>query len=168
MRFNVIELPGRVKLPARFCCSIIFIPPDAVFLINNEELKRLSNHFFAFLPQRLGRCGINRITAHSFTYSSGQLVRHDMSHVAVLAIFASDLVSGSNDSGPHGSCRTLGNCLPLEGTFALSRTLLIDLVDHISYAARILVTAQFGLNTTRVYGGRARAVVPVPFVEREG
>src|SRR5271154_3206308 len=34
--------------------------------------------------------------------------------------------------------------------------------------ARILVTTQFGLNTTWVHSGGAYATVPVPFVERNG
>jgi hypothetical protein len=37
MRFNVIDLLSRVKLPARVFCSIMSIPPGAVFLSGNDK-----------------------------------------------------------------------------------------------------------------------------------
>jgi hypothetical protein len=64
-------------------------------------VKGLSNQFFTFLPECLGVVWIERITAHAFVYAHGQAVRHEMAHVAVLAVLAADLVSRSNDSRPH-------------------------------------------------------------------
>ena len=49
--------------------------------------------------------------------------------MAVLAIPAPDLVSGSYNTGPDRSCGSLRNAFPVYGRFAGGRQLLIDLVD---------------------------------------
>ena len=85
--------------------------------------------------------------------------------MAVLAISAADLVGGSNHTGPYRSCGTLRNGLPLEGRFALRRQLVIHLVDDPSYATRIDVATQFGIDASGMHGRRAHTTLTVPPVE---
>ena len=59
------------------------------------------------------------------------LVGDDAAHVAVLTVLSADLISRSNYSSPYRSCGSLRNGLQLEERFALGRTLLIDLLDHL-------------------------------------
>src|SRR6266852_1932823 len=131
--------------------------------------KGLSHEFFTFVPERLRRRRIERISAYSFARGAdGQVVRHDIADVAVLAISASDFGSGSHDSGPYGSCGSPRNGLQLEGRLTLCRELLIHEFDHLFYMASVQVATQFGLNTSRMHGRSAHATIPVPFVEGNG
>src|ERR1700720_2946290 len=91
---------------------------------NVECLKRLSNEFFAFLPNCFSIFRIERISAHSFADGADRhLVGNDLADVAILAIPAANLVSGCRDTGPHRSCGSLRNGLPLEGPLTLGRKL---------------------------------------------
>jgi AcrR family transcriptional regulator len=68
---------------------------------------------------------IERISAYSFAYrADGHAVRNDSADVAVLAIPAANLASGSNNTGPRRSCGSLRNGLPLEGRLTLRCKLL--------------------------------------------
>lgn len=59
-----------------------------------------------FLPERLSSRGVQRISPYSFAHGvDGYVIRHDMAHVAVLAIASSNLVRRSDDSGPTPKLR---------------------------------------------------------------
>src|SRR5690349_5915623 len=104
MRFSVIDVPGKVKVPARLVCAIISVLL-ILLVICREKLKRFSDEFFALLPKRLSIVWIESISAHAFADGGyGRVGRHDLAHVAVLAISAADLVGGCNHTGPHGCC----------------------------------------------------------------
>src|SRR6266852_6234212 len=131
--------------------------------------KGLSHEFFTFVPERLRSRRIECISANSFARrADDHVVRHDIADVAVLAISASDFVSGSRDSGPYGSCGSLRNGLQLVGRLTLCRELLIHLLDHLFYMASVQVATQFGLNTSRMHGRSAHATIPMPFIEGDG
>ena len=67
-----------------------------------QALKRLPNQFLTFLPERLGGFWIDRVDAHSFGHGgAGDLIGDDCGDVAVLAIPASDFVSGSDHRRPY-------------------------------------------------------------------
>src|ERR1700733_5635981 len=130
------------------------------------SLKRLSNQFFTFLPERLGSVWIQRISANSFANGADiHIFPRDFADVAILAITAADLVSRSNYGCPNRSCRSLRNRLPLEGSLALCCKLLIHLIDHRLYAARIQMAAQLGVDASRMYGRGAYPTLPMAPVE---
>jgi hypothetical protein len=93
------------------------------------------------------------------------MVRHDMADVAVLAISPADLVSRSNHSGPHRSCGSLRDGLPLEGRLPLGCELLIHLVDHFLYLAGIDIAPQLRVYASRMHSRSAHATIPMPLVE---
>ena len=67
-----------------------------------ESLKRLSDEFLTFLPERFGIFCIERISTYAFADGgNGRVVRHDLADMAVLAISAANLVSRSDHGGPH-------------------------------------------------------------------
>src|ERR1700722_12222406 len=78
---------------------------------------------------------------------------------------STDLVSGSNHRGPHRSCGSLRNGLPLGGRLTRCRELLVHMLDHLSNSARIQVSTQLSLNASWMYSCSTQATVPVPFVE---
>src|SRR4029077_15602619 len=167
MRFNFIDVPGRVKLPASsFFSSISFLLMRYSFISDEEKLKRLSHHFFAFLPERLSGFNIDCISTHSFADGSdGRIVRHDIANVAVLAISPTDFVSRGNYGSPHRRCSSLGNGLPLKGPLPLRGELLINLSDYLFQPSGLHVSAQLCLYAPRMHRRRANAPVPVTFVE---
>src|ERR1700738_2666799 len=133
---------------------------------NTASLKRLSDQFLTFLPERLGILWIQRITAHSFADGAdGHVVRNDIADVAILAITAADLVSGGNYAGPHRSCGSLRNGLPLERRLTLCCELLIHLVYDPLYSTRIDVASQLGLDASGMHGRGAHTTLTVPPVE---
>src|SRR5260370_28529088 len=91
-----------------------------------------------------------------------------MADMAVLAIPAADLASGSNDTGPHRSCSSLWNRLPLERRLSLCGKLLIHLVDDLLDLAWVHVTTQLGPNAAWMHGCGADATLTVPLVEGNG
>src|SRR5580692_9856157 len=96
-----------------------------------ESLKRLSDEFLTFLPERFGIFRIERISTHAFADGGdGRVVRHRHANVGVLAISRTDFVSRRNHSSPHRRCSSLRNGLPLEGPLTLRGELLIDFVDY--------------------------------------
>ncbi len=64
-------------------------------------------------------------------HSDGDILCNDVANVAVLAILATNLIRGSNDSSPHRGCGALRNRFPLEGTFTFRGKLLIDLRNQL-------------------------------------
>jgi len=96
------------------------------------------------------------------------MIRHDMAHMAILAISPTDFVSGSHHAGPYRSSGFLRNGLPLEGCPPLCRKMPIDLVDNGLGVAGIYVTGKLGLYASRMHGCSTHATVPVPFVEVNG
>src|SRR5207244_12795130 len=77
------------NIPPTFCCS----------------LKGLSNQFFALLPKRFGIAGVERISAYALVHAADrQVIGRELSDEAVLAVAAADLLSGSNNRGPHRGC----------------------------------------------------------------
>src|SRR6202795_3053833 len=122
--------------------------------------------FFGFLPERLSIVRIERISAYSFAARGDRnVIWHDVTDVAVLAVMSTDLVSGSNHRGPHRSCGSLRNGLQLGGCLTLCRELLVHMLDHLSNNARIQVSIQLSLNASWMYSCSTHATVPVPFVE---
>src|SRR5579864_6747961 len=167
MRFNFIDLPGRAKLPASSFCSIIsFLLMRCSFISDEEKLKRLSHHFFAFLPERLSGFRIDCITAHTFADGGdGRIGRHYLAYVAILAISPTDVVSSGNYGCPHRGCGSLANGLPLKRPLPLRGELLIDLIDYFSQPSGLHVTAQLCLYAPRMHSRRANPPDPVTFIE---
>src|SRR5580698_4471384 len=164
MRFSVIEVPARVKLPAMLFWSIIFISSCSSLV--TRELKRFSDHFLAFLPQRLGVFCIQRVSAHSVghgldTYRGW----NDLAHVAVLTIPASDLIGGSYSTSPHRSCCALRDGLPLKQSLALRRELLIPLFDDLFDLAGVYVATHLGVYHSGMHGRSTYTAIPMAFVE---
>src|SRR5258708_26333680 len=123
------------------------------------SLKGLSNQFFTSLPESLGIVLIQRVPANSFAdRTDRRVVRYDLADVAILAITPADLVRLSNYTSPNRSCRSLRDRPALEGSFALCRNLLTDLIDHCLYAARLHITAQLGLYNSWMHGRGAHAL----------
>src|SRR5258708_6989415 len=115
MRFTVIDVPGNKNVAARSVCLII--PFLLILLISqySQKLERLSDQFFAFLPECFSTVRVECIFAYSFAYSCDWSVfRHDRAHVAILAILAADLLRRSDNRRPYGSRGSLGNGLPLK------------------------------------------------------
>src|SRR6266849_746487 len=169
--------------PARTACSNTTLPmyplaPVTKIFIdrsfassyrNTEFSKRLSNEFFAFLPKRLSIFRIERISAHSFADGADRhVVGNNPPDVAVLAIPAANLVGGSHDTGPHGSCGPLRNGLPLKWPLTLGRELLVHLFHDPLNAARIYVATQFGLYASWMHSRGAHPTLPVFLIERNG
>src|SRR5713226_7208414 len=124
-----------------------------------RRLKRLSNHFFAFLPECLGVFRVERITAHTFAdRGDSHIIWNYFAHMAVLAILSADFISRSNYSGPHRSCSSLTNSLQLEGCFTLGRKLLIHLLDRLLDADGIQVAVQLRLDASWMYRRGAYAI----------
>ena len=96
------------------------------------------------------------------------MVRNDVADVAILAIPAADLLGGSNDTGPHRSCGSLRNGLPLKGRLTPCCKLLIHLVDHLLDMAWVHVATKLGPYASRMHGCSAYATLPVPLVEGNG
>src|SRR6202030_3380562 len=94
------------------------------------------------------------------------LVGNDLADVAILAIPAANLVSGCRDTGPHRSCGSLRNSLPLEGPLTLGRKLLVYLFHDPLNMARIYVATQFGQNASRMHSRGTHATLAVLLVER--
>jgi hypothetical protein len=64
-------------------------------------LERLSDHFLTLLPERCGVVRIERVSADPFTGGAdADVVRYDLSDMAVLAVLAADRVRGGNHAGP--------------------------------------------------------------------
>src|SRR6516165_632981 len=117
----------------------------------DSRLKRLTDHLFTFFPELLGGVWIKCISAYSFAdCGNGCAVGDNISDVAIFAISTTDFVRGSNDSGPHRSCRPLRDGLRLEGWLALRRKLLVDLVDYGLQTARICVATELCLYGSRM------------------
>src|SRR5882762_4783119 len=169
--------------PTRTACSTTTLPMyplapvtkifiDRSFASSNrniECLKRLSDEFFTLLPERLSIVWIERISAHSFADGADRhVVGNDPPDVAVLAVSAANLVSGSHDTGPHRSCGSLRNGLPLERRLTLGRKLLVHLFHDPLNAARIYVATQFGLYASWMHCRGTHATLAVPLVERNG
>lgn len=93
-----------------------------------RSLEGLSNQLFAFIPERLRILRIQCIATNTFT--DGHIVRYDLGHVAVLAVLTADLLVRRDDTCPNRGCRTLRDCLELEGTMTFSRKLLAYLINH--------------------------------------
>src|ERR1700733_1602294 len=144
-------------------------PVTKIFIVRfSSSLELLSNHFFAFLPQRFSIVRIERIRAHTFARSTDRdILRHDLSHVAVLAIAPPNLIARSDDSRPHRGCRSLGNGLPPERLLSLRNLFLADLVDECLTSGWIHMAPQFRLNHPRMHGGRTDATRAVPPVKRD-
>src|ERR1700758_496799 len=136
------------------------------FISDEEKLKRLSHHFFAFLPERLSGFRIDCITAHTFADGGdGRVGRHYLAYVAILAISPADVVIWSKYGRPHRGCGSLGNRLPLKRPLPLRGELLIDLIDYFFQPSGLHVTAQFRLYAPRMHSRRANAAIAVTFVE---
>ena len=59
-------------------------------------LKRLSDQFFTFRPERLSGIWIEGIPTDAFAYGAdAHMIRNDLADVAVLAISAAELFSGN-------------------------------------------------------------------------
>src|SRR5579864_9540394 len=126
MRFNVMDVPGRVKLPARSVCLII--PFLLILLISqySEKLEGLSDQFFALLPECFSTVRVECISPYPFADGCDRRVfRHDTAHVAILAILPAYLFRRCDHSRPHGSRGSLGNGLPLERPLTLRSELPI-------------------------------------------
>lgn len=64
-------------------------------------LKRLSDQFFTFRPERLSGIWIEGIPTDAFAYGAdAHMIRNDLADVVVLAISAAELFSG-NDHTAH-------------------------------------------------------------------
>src|SRR5215831_15012443 len=134
-----------------------------------DGLKPLSDHFFTFLPERLGGLWIEGICPYPFADGGdGHVVWHDLADVAVLAISGADFVRGGDDACPHGSCGSLRNGLELERRLTLGCELLIPLFDHLFDAAVVHVATQLGPNASRMHRRGAHATIAVPLVEGHG
>src|SRR5581483_1077064 len=119
---------------------------------NKLPLKRLSDHFFALLPECLSVLWIERVSTHAFGANvEGNVVRHDLANMAILAIPAADLVRLGYHGSPHGCSGPLRNGLPLE-RLAFRRELLIDPVEKLLYLGGIHVASELGPNAARMYG----------------
>src|SRR3984957_1482094 len=131
-----------------------------------ESLKRLSDEFLTFLPERFGIFCIERISTYAFADSGdGRVVRHDLADVAVLAISAANLVGRSDHGGPHRCCSSLRDGLELEGRLTLCGELLIDFFDDFFEAAGVDVAIQFRSNASWMHSCGPHTVAPVPFVK---
>src|ERR1700722_7741518 len=96
------------------------------FTIRRKKLERLADEFFALLPQRRRIRRIERIPAYSLAYSTdGHVIRHDIAHVAVLAVSAADFLRRRHHSRPHRRGRTLLDRLPLKRPFAFRGELIV-------------------------------------------
>src|SRR6266404_1606120 len=132
-------------------------------------LKRLSDEFFTFVPERLSSFWIERIPAHTFAYRvDGLVIGNDLANVTVLAISAADLTSGSDDRGPHRGCGPLRNGFQLERRLTLCRKLLIHLVYHFLKLAHVHVTTQLRMYASWMHSRGAYVTLPVTFVEGDG
>src|SRR5580658_8521645 len=135
-------------------------------ILLNVPLKGFSDHFFAPLPERLGIVRIEGVSANAFAAGRyGHVVRYHAADVAILAITAADLLSRSNYTGPNRSCRALRDGLPLEGSLAVCRQLLIHLIDQRLYLAGVDMTGQLSVYDSRMHGRGAHPALPMPPVE---
>src|SRR3984885_6176463 len=163
---RIVAAQGRL---CRHFCSSPWIALAHQSRSNPEWLKRLADELFAFPPERLGVVWIKRVSAHSFADGADRcIVRHKLAHMAVLAISAANLVSRSNHTGPHRSCGSLRNRLPLERCLTLCRQLLVHLVNHRLQVAPVHMAAQLGLYAPWMHSRGSYAARPMPLVERYG
>src|SRR5271170_1920603 len=131
--------------------------------------ERFAHHFLAFLPESFGVYRVESVSANAFTDGGdGDIVRHDVASVAVLAIAAADFIRRNDDAGPHGGGRSLRDGLPLKGWLALGGELLIDLSEEGRNPAGIHIAAQLGMDAAGVYCSSADAAPFVPLVESDG
>src|SRR4030095_7568730 len=159
------EVPGSVKVPPSLVWFVTVSSP-LFWKPGRVVLKRLPDEFFASLPERLSSVRIERILAHTFAYGvDGHVIRNDLADVAVLAVSAADLVSWSNDTGPHRGCGSLRNRLQLEGRLTLCRKLLIHLLNPFLKFAQIDLTTQFRMYGSWMHSCGAYTMLPVPVVE---
>src|SRR5262249_481110 len=93
---------------------------------------------------------------------------NDVAHMAVCTIAAADLVSGSDDTGPHRGCGSLRNGLPLEWSLTFRLQLLIDLVHQVLNLARARIAGQLGLYCSRMHCRSAHPAIPMPSIEGNG
>src|ERR1700740_3505630 len=94
--------------------------------------KGLADQLLALLPKRFRVARIQRVAAHSFAdRADGHIVRNDLPDVAILAVASSDLLRRSQDRGPDGGRRALGNGLVLKRRLTLRGELLVELVDDL-------------------------------------
>src|SRR6516165_4126301 len=136
---------------------------------SNLGLKRLANHLFPFFPELLGSVWIESISAYPFAdRGDGCIVGDDISYMAIFAISATNLARGSNNGGPHRSCCSLRDRLPLEAWLALHLKLLVYLVDYGLQMPRIRVSTELSLYASRMHGGSADAALAVPLVKSNG
>jgi hypothetical protein len=153
-------VPASFQRPLPFSCSPILAA---------RLLEFFSDHLFAFLPECLGVFRVERITAHTFAdRGDSHIIWNYFAHVAVLAILSADLISRSNYSGPYRSCGSLRNGLQLEGCFALGRTLLIHLLDHLLDVGGVHMAVQFRLDASWMYRRRAYAIPSMTPVKSNG
>ena len=131
-------------------------------VIKNELRKRLADEFYAFLPKCLRIIWIQRVSSDPFaTDVERHVVRNNVADVAVLAISATDLVSGRSNCSPHRSCSPLWNGLQLITLFTCGSTLLVCLVQHLLKETLVHVRP----NSVRMHRCSTHATVAVPFVE---
>ena len=136
----------------RYCLSQLVVTEfqvsDRILFVGdlkNEKLQeRLPDEFYAFLPKCLSIIWIQRVSSDPFaTDVERHVVRNNVADVAVLAISATDLVSGRNNCRPHRSCSPLWNGLQLIRLFTCGSTLLVCLVQHLLKETLVHVATQF-------------------------
>src|SRR4029077_9918578 len=166
MRFTPIDVPGNKKVAARSVCLVI---PFLLILLtsqHSEKLERLSDQFFAFLPECFSTVRVECISAYPFADGCDRrVVGHDTAHVAILAILPADLLRRCDHSRPHGSRGSLGNGLPLKRPLTLPGELPIDFFDYSFDPAGLRVTTQLGPDASRMNSRGADPASPVTFIE---
>jgi len=86
-------------------------------------------------------------------------------HMAVLAILASDFLSRCNHSSPDRRRRTLGNRLELERRLACCGTLFLDLLDPCLHGPIRHMPRKLRRDAAWMHSRRTHAAVTMPAVE---